>query len=78
VAKGDFVGEFEVYVLLALVHLDPDGGQRQTAAPRPEPHDLPGSAMTKRLLTLRRAVRVSRVWPRAGVWGSDRKPRSAR
>jgi PadR family transcriptional regulator, regulatory protein PadR len=23
--KGDFLGEFEIYVLLALSHLDPDG-----------------------------------------------------
>ena len=23
-AKGDFLGEFEIYVLLALVHLDPE------------------------------------------------------
>ena len=23
-AKGDFLGEFEIYVMLALVHLDPD------------------------------------------------------
>jgi len=24
-AKGDFLGEFEIYVMLALAHLDPDG-----------------------------------------------------